>query len=112
MMQQTYLSNTPVLRLRQVSTGSPARAWRPDFARIRGRPYIAIANQIEEAIRQGALRPGDALPTQREIADDLGFHRNTINAAFREAARRGLIESRTRRGSIVLKVDGIGASSA
>ncbi|MFX1768006.1 helix-turn-helix domain-containing protein [Paraburkholderia sp. A1RI-2L] len=39
--------------------------------------------------------------TQRDMADELGFHVNTINAAFREAARRGLIRSRSRRGSIV-----------
>jgi DNA-binding GntR family transcriptional regulator len=76
-------------------------AWRPDFSRIRGKVYVAIADQIEDAIRSGVFRPGERLPTQRAIADDLGFHLNTINAAFREAARRGLIESRTRRGSIV-----------
>ncbi|CAB3808861.1 hypothetical protein LMG28688_06865 [Paraburkholderia caffeinitolerans] len=75
--------------------------WRPDFARIRGKIYLAVADQIEQAIRTGIFQPGDVLPTQRDIADDLGFHLNTINAAFREAARRGLIESRTRRGSIV-----------
>ncbi|MEX3954020.1 GntR family transcriptional regulator [Paraburkholderia sp. EG287A] len=75
--------------------------WRPDFARIQGKIYLAVADQIEHAIRSGLFRPGDALPTQRSIADDLGFHLNTINRAFREVARRGLIDSRTRRGSIV-----------
>ncbi|WP_233862214.1 GntR family transcriptional regulator [Paraburkholderia adhaesiva] len=80
---------------------SPAAVWRPEFARIRWPVYLAIADHIEDAIRLGVLRPGDRLPTQRDIADDLGFHLNTVNAAFREAARRGLIESRTRRGSIV-----------
>ncbi|WP_246025041.1 GntR family transcriptional regulator [Paraburkholderia dinghuensis] len=80
---------------------SPATVWRPEFARIGWPVYLAIADHIEDAIRLGILRPGDRLPTQRDIADDLGFHLNTVNAAFREAARRGLIESRTRRGSIV-----------
>jgi DNA-binding FadR family transcriptional regulator len=82
------------------STAGAAR-WRPDFARIRGIVPLAIADQIEEAIRAGVLSIGERLPTQRAIAADLGFHLNTINAAFREAARRGLIESRTRRGTIV-----------
>lgn len=68
---------------------------------IRGKIYFAIADQIEKAIRTGIFLPGDRLPTQRDIADDLGFHLNTINAAFREAERRGLIEGRSRRGSIV-----------
>ncbi len=83
-----------------IRASDPAR-WRPDFARIRGVVSLAIADQIEEAIRSGRLCTGDRLPTQRALADDLGFHLNTINAAFREAARRGLIESRTRRGSVV-----------
>ncbi|MGF6440724.1 GntR family transcriptional regulator [Paraburkholderia youngii] len=61
---------------------------------------LAIADQIEHAIFAGVFHPGDLLPTQRDIADDLGFHFNTINAAFREAARRGLIVSRPRRARI------------
>jgi len=77
-------------------------AWRPDFARLRGHPYLAIAAQIEEAIRQGIFSPGDRLPPQRAIAEDLGFHLNTINAAFREAARRGLIRGQAGRGTFVL----------
>jgi GntR family transcriptional regulator len=79
--------------------------WRPDFARIRGAVYLAIANQIEEAIRLGVFAPGDHLPSQRAVADDLGFHRNTVNAAFREAARRGLIHSHRRCGTVVLGAD-------
>jgi GntR family transcriptional regulator len=77
------------------------KKWFPDFARIRGRIPLAIADQVEDAIQAGLLRPGETLPTQRAVADALGFHLNTINAAFREAARRGLILSRTRRGSVV-----------
>lgn len=75
--------------------------WRPEFARIHGKIYLAIADQIEQAIRAGTFRPGDRLPPQRDIAGDLGFHLNTINAAFREAACSDLIESRSRSGSII-----------
>jgi DNA-binding transcriptional regulator YhcF (GntR family) len=35
------------------------------------------------------------------VADALGFHLNTVSAAFREAARLGLISSGARRGSVV-----------
>ena len=65
---------------------------RPDFARLRGTPYLAIAVQIEEAINEGVFVPGDRLPSQRSIADDLGFHLNTVNGVFREVAR---VTSRT-----------------
>ncbi|MEK6350135.1 MAG: GntR family transcriptional regulator [Burkholderia sp.] len=49
------------------------------------------------------FRPGDRLPTQLAIADSLGFHPNTIYAAFREAARRGLIKGFAGRGTLVLE---------
>jgi len=80
-----------------------ASEWLPDFASIRGRVYLAIAGQIEQAIRAGVFRAGDRLPSQRAIADELGFHVNTINAAFKEAARRGLVQGCTRRGTVVLR---------
>ncbi|TCF98285.1 GntR family transcriptional regulator, partial [Paraburkholderia steynii] len=80
----------------------PKQGWRPDFAHLRGRVYLAIAAQIEEAISLGIFAPGDRLPSQRAIADDLGFHLNTVNAAFREAARRGLIRSSVVRGGTIV----------
>ncbi|BDC45388.1 GntR family transcriptional regulator [Paraburkholderia terrae] len=80
----------------------PKQGWRPDFSRLRGRPYLAIASQIEEAITLGVFAPGDRLPSQRAIADDLGFHLNTVNAGFRESARRGLIRSNVGRGGTIV----------
>jgi DNA-binding transcriptional regulator YhcF (GntR family) len=89
---------------RQASLSSTDGAkWRPDFASIRGRVYLSIASQIEQAIRSGVFRTGDKLPSQRAISDDLGFHVNTINAAFKEAARRGLVRGCTRRGTVVVR---------
>ncbi|WP_246792109.1 winged helix-turn-helix domain-containing protein [Burkholderia perseverans] len=79
-----------------------AQDWRPDFARIRGHVARAIADQIEEAIRAGVFQPGDRLPSQQAIADSLGFHPNTVHAAFREVARRGLIKGFAGRGTLVL----------
>ena len=78
---------------RQFPRGSATTAWWPDFARIRGKIPLASADQIEQAIHAGVLRPGEPLPPQRTVADALGFHLNTVNAGFREAARRGLIPS-------------------
>ena len=94
--QKTVAHQASVLR-------TDAGKWRPDFASIRGRVYLSIASQIEQAIRSGIFRVGDKLPSQRAIADDLGFHVNTINAAFKEAARRGLVRGCTRRGTVVLR---------
>ncbi|WP_232446169.1 GntR family transcriptional regulator [Burkholderia ubonensis] len=87
--------------MRPCPTANPTR-WRPDFTRIRGRVSIAIADQIEEAIRAGLFQPGDTLPTQQAIADSLGFHVNTVYAAFQEVARRGLTRGFARRGTVVM----------
>ncbi|MEQ5843225.1 winged helix-turn-helix domain-containing protein [Paraburkholderia acidicola] len=87
------------------SVATRVSAWQPDFALLRGNIRIALADQIEQAVRLGVLRPGDLFRPQREIADALGFHRNTINAAFREAARRGLVRGSKRRGTVVLPLD-------
>ncbi|WP_346268404.1 winged helix-turn-helix domain-containing protein [Burkholderia vietnamiensis] len=72
---------------------------------MRGHVANAIADQIEEAIRSGLFKPGDKLPTQQAIADSLGFHLNTIYAAFKELARRGLTRAFARRGTFVLAVE-------
>jgi hypothetical protein len=67
-----------------------------------GPSYLAIADEIEKAIRDGALKSGSRLPSQRLLADFLGLHVNTVNRAMRETARRGLTAGATRRGTVVL----------
>ncbi|WP_080498134.1 GntR family transcriptional regulator [Burkholderia pseudomallei] len=89
--------------VRTHTTISNQAEWRPDFSRIRGHVANAIANQIEEAVRLGLFKPGDRLPTQQAIANSLGFHLNTIYAAYREVARRGLIKGFARRGTFVIE---------
>jgi GntR family transcriptional regulator len=99
-----HVSGEFVTRVDIPHTGGKPAEWRPDFASIRGRVYLSIASQIEQAIRSEIFRVGDKLPSQRAIADDLGFSVNTINAAFKEAARRGLVQGCTRRGTVVVRV--------
>ncbi|MGY4730925.1 GntR family transcriptional regulator [Burkholderia pyrrocinia] len=84
------------------STSSNPNDWRPDFERIQGHVANAIADQIEEAIRSGLFQPGDKLPTQQAIAGSLGFHLNTIYAAFGEVARCGLTRGFACRGKYVI----------
>jgi DNA-binding transcriptional MocR family regulator len=64
--------------------------------------YLAIADEIARGIRAGALRPGDRLPTHRLLADLLGFNVSTVTRAYREAARRRLVDGETGRGTFVL----------
>ncbi len=67
-----------------------------------GKPkYQALADAIAAEIAAGRLRPGDRLPTQRDIAERLGVTISTVTRAIGEAARRGHVSARTGSGTFV-----------
>jgi DNA-binding transcriptional MocR family regulator len=78
--------------------------WVPDLAKSSQPAYLAIAEAIGDAVRLGQLRPGDALPTHRLLADLVGVNVSTITRAYREAARRRLVGGEVGRGTFVLGV--------
>jgi len=41
-----------------------------------------VARHIEQQIALGRLSPGDRLPSERELAAQLGLSRNTVTAAY------------------------------
>ena len=57
--------------------------------------------EIRHAIASGLLRPGDSLPTVRQLADDLGINLNTVARAYRLLESDGLVTSIRGRGSVV-----------
>ncbi|QCI66695.1 PLP-dependent aminotransferase family protein [Phreatobacter stygius] len=76
--------------------------WVPDLSAGGGPKYLAIASALAADIRSGRLKPGDALPPQRELARLIGVDLTTVTRAFNEARRDGLIGANGRRGSFVL----------
>lgn len=54
--------------------------------------YRQIVDQVRMHIESGVLSPGDALPSVRSIATQLGIHFNTAAEAYRELAEEGSIE--------------------
>lgn len=67
---------------------------------------VQLAGQIEYAVICGDLRPGDRLPTVRELADDLGVAPVTVSGVYRALRERGLVVSRVGAGTFV--ADGLG----
>lgn len=63
--------------------------------------YAQIVRQAREAVARGDLRPGEQLPTVRELAVDLVINPNTIAAAYREMERAGLVVTQRGRGTFV-----------
>jgi len=55
--------------------------------------YLQIVDQIKAAAASGALRPGEALPSIRPIAEELRVNRNTVAKAYAELESLGVIET-------------------
>ncbi len=68
-----------------------------------GRSDLAhqIHLQVRAAVTAGALRPGDRLPSSRDLASRLGVSRNTVIAGYDRLVDEGLLCSRPGRGVYV-----------
>ena len=60
--------------------------------------YLQIVCQISAAAASGALRPGEALPSIRPLAEELRVNRNTVAKAYAELESQGVIETLPGRG--------------
>ena len=60
--------------------------------------YLQVVDQIKAAAASGALRPGEALPSIRPLAEELRVNRNTIAKAYSELESLGVIETLPGRG--------------
>jgi DNA-binding transcriptional MocR family regulator len=76
-------------------------AMRPSAPAIQGRTAREIATSVEARIRDGELRPGERLPTIRELAAAAGVSPMTVTTAYRELRRRGLVTAAGRHGTRV-----------
>lgn len=65
--------------------------------------YRQIADAIRVHLVNGSLRPGDRLPTVRQLSLDLVLHFNTVAEAYRTLAEEGWLDLTRGRGTIVLK---------
>ena len=78
-----------------------APTWIPDLRQAKGPIYLAIADAVGSDVRSGDLRPGERLPTHRDLAKHLGVNVTTVSRAYAEAGRRGLTEGEVGRGTFV-----------
>lgn len=70
-----------------------------------GRPlYVQILTQIKEQIREGQLKPGDELPSIRELAESLNINLHTVRHAYQELREQGLVTFRLGQQARVAKL--------
>src|SRR5215212_8459293 len=78
--------------------------WSPTLPDSSEPLYLRIAAALERDVAAGVLVAGSRLPTHRELARKLAITPVTVTRAYAAAARRGLIESMTGRGTFVRAV--------
>src|SRR5215208_7287387 len=63
--------------------------------------YQQLMQEVKRAIAYGRLKPGDQLPSVRDLAETLGLNPNTVARAYRLLEEAGVIETAVGRGSFV-----------
>jgi len=63
--------------------------------------YEQIINQVKDAIIKGELKPGDAMPSIRNLAKDLQISVITTKRAYEELEKEGLLKSVAGKGFYV-----------
>jgi len=63
--------------------------------------YAQLIAQVKHAIAAGVLRPGDGLPSLRELAGQLRVNPLTVARAYRELEQQGIIATGHGRGSVI-----------
>ena len=66
--------------------------------------YLQVVEAVQKLVATGALKPGDQLPTVRQLAVDVRVNPNTIARAYLELDRKGVITTQQGRGTYVRDV--------
>lgn len=75
--------------------------WEPTISADKPR-HAALLDALVADVHSGRLKPGSRLPTQRELAEQLGLSLGTVTRAYAAAQRRGLIKGEIGRGTFVM----------
>jgi GntR family transcriptional regulator, transcriptional repressor for pyruvate dehydrogenase complex len=80
----------------------------------RTRVYEGVVRQLQNLIAEGALKPGDMLPPERELAERFGVSRSSLRDAIRSLELAGLVIPKHGEGTVVadLSVDALVAPLA
>ncbi len=63
--------------------------------------YLQVKKQIMDHIRNGTLKVGFKMPTERELSEQLKVSRNTVSTAYNELEQEGVLKSYQGRGTFV-----------
>ncbi|MGI6102343.1 MAG: GntR family transcriptional regulator, partial [Bacillota bacterium] len=55
--------------------------------------YQQMIDEVKRAIARGELKPGDKLPSHRDMAQEIRVNPNTVQRAYREMEQGGLVQT-------------------
>jgi GntR family transcriptional regulator len=63
--------------------------------------YLQIMDEVKRGVVIGTIRPDEALPSVRQLASELRVNPNTVQQAYRELERDGVVYVRRGQGTFV-----------
>ena len=63
--------------------------------------FAQLIEQIKQAVQTGQLRPGDPLPSIRQLANDLEMNSKTVAKAYRLLERDSVVQTKGYRGTFI-----------
>lgn len=77
-----------------------------DFGPLTRQPSLStrVSDELLEAIASGRFRPGERLPSEREMSDRFGVSRTVIREAIRSLSAKGVLEMSEGRGTQIATV--------
>lgn len=65
--------------------------------------YLQLKKQIMDLVKDGSLKVGYKMPTERELSEELKISRNTVSMAYKELEKEDILKSYQGRGTFVLE---------
>lgn len=65
--------------------------------------YTQLVEQVKQLVAAGNLKPGDQLPTVRQLAADLRVNFNTVARAYRMLHDEGVLSTQQGRGTFIVE---------
>lgn len=63
--------------------------------------YLQLRNQIVLGIATSRFREGDALPSVRQLAENIGINMHTVNKVYSVLKQEGFVKVDRRRGAVI-----------
>lgn len=68
--------------------------------------YVQLIQQVRQALLVGLLKPGDRLPTVKEVVAQVAINPNTVLRAYRELEHDGVVVIRPGLGTFIAQGNG------